>query len=241
MASKHIITPKLVLASASPRRLTLLQQAGIQPDRLQPVDLDETPKRREAPRALAMRLANAKARVARETLVALAKSEWMEEGGDDNRPTLDRYDQSFILAADTVVAIGNRVMPKAETVNQAADSLERLSGRAHRVYTAITLITPGGDVRKKLVESKVRFKRLSRPELSAYIASGEWRGKAGGYAIQGLAGCFITNISGSYTNVVGLPLYETTSLLQGEGFPIVTRWIGGETLIDNFESTADET
>tara|TARA_R110001599_G_scaffold147270_9_gene330654 strand:+ start:2429 stop:3112 length:684 start_codon:yes stop_codon:yes gene_type:complete len=227
MAAKP--TPKLVLASSSPRRLALLQQIGLQPDRLQPVDLDETPRRRESPRALAGRLASAKAQVARDTLVALARSMDARKGEHaEMAPKTERYDDAFVLGADTVVAIGQRILPKTETVNEAVDALERLSGRAHRVYTGVAFITPRGGMRRRLVETKVRFKKLSRMEIDAYLASEEWRGKAGGYAIQGLAAAFVTSLQGSYTGVVGLPLFETVALLQGEGFPVVLNWLNHE-------------
>jgi septum formation protein len=200
--------PKLVLASGSPRRLQLLQQAGIEPDHLSPVNADETPQRGEAPRSLAKRLSRTKAEMAIEN----ARRSPELQGG-------------FILAADTVVALGRRVLPKAEMLDQASNCLRLLSGRSHRVYTSLTLVTPKGAMRHRLVETRVRFKRLSREEMEAYLASGEWRGKAGGYAIQGLAGAFVVKLVGSYTNVVGLPLYETVSLLTGEGYPVYFTWL----------------
>lgn len=225
-------SPKLVLASASPRRMALLQQIGIEPDRLQPVDLDETPRKRESPRGLAHRLAQGKAQAARQTLVAMAKALDAEKATEDDGNGTghidrdnQRFDNAFILAADTVVAVGRTALPKADTVQQAADCLERLSGRAHRVYTGVALMTPRGGMRKRLVETKVRFKNLSQMEMDAYIATGEWRGKAGGYAIQGLASAFVTGLQGSYSSVVGLPMHETTALLQGEGYPVVLRWL----------------
>jgi septum formation protein len=132
---------------------------------------------------------------------------------------------SMVLAADTVVALGRRVLPKAEMLDEASTNLRLLSGRSHRVYTGITLITAKGALRHRLVETRVRFKRLSREEIEAYLASGEWRGKAGGYAIQGIAGSFVVKLVGSYTNVVGLPLYETVQLLVGEGYPVHFNWI----------------
>ena len=125
---------------------------------------------------------------------------------------------AFITAADTVVAVGRRIMPKAEMLDQAAACLRLLSGRNHRVYTAICLVTPKEAFRQRLVETRVRFKRLSKEDLEAYLASGEWRGKAGGYAIQGRAALFVRQIGGSYSNVVGLPLFETAALLEGQGF-----------------------
>jgi septum formation protein len=200
--------PKLVLASGSPRRLSLLNQAGIEPDSLQPTEVDEIPVKGELPRALANRLARIKAQSA----LASVKID------DDLRG-------SYILAADTVVAVGRRVMPKAEMLDEAAACLRLLSGRNHRVYTGICLVTPKEAFRQRLVETRVRFKRLSTEDLEAYLASGEWRGKAGGYAIQGLAGTFVVKMVGSYTNVVGLPLYETLSLLGGEGFPVHFGWL----------------
>jgi septum formation protein len=194
------IPQKLVLASGSPRRIELLQQAGIEPDRIFATDIDETPNRAEHPRSLAKRLAKAKADKAAEGMKRLGE------------------EPAFVLAADTVVAVGRRILPKAETLEDAQDCLRLLSGRAHRVYSGVSVITPAGKSRMRLVETRVRFKRLSREEIDFYLASGEWRGKAGGYAIQGLAGAFVVKLVGSYTNVVGLPLYETLSLLTGDGF-----------------------
>ena len=200
--------PKLVLASGSPRRLSLLNQAGIEPDSLQPAEIDEMPVKGELPRALATRLAKTKAQAA---FASVSIDEELRG--------------SFVLAADTVVAVGRRVMPKAEMLDEAAQCLRLLSGRNHRVYTGICLVTPKGAFRQRLVETRVRFKRLSKEDLEAYLASGEWRGKAGGYAIQGLAGTFVVKMVGSYTNVVGLPLYETMSLLGGEGYPVHFGWL----------------
>lgn len=199
--------PKLILASASPRRLELLQQVGVDPDALIPADLDETPEKGELPRVLAGRLADGKA----EAAAKIAKT----------RPELAG---AYLLAADTVVSVGRRILPKCEVVDEAAQCLRLLSGRAHRVYSGITLITPKGMRRHRLVETRVRFKRLSRNEIDAYLAVGEWRGKAGGYAIQGLAGGFVVKLIGSYSSVVGLPLYEALSLLAGEGYPAHLRW-----------------
>lgn len=201
---------KLILASGSPRRVQLLAQIGVEPDQIVPTNIDEEPRRGEVPRNLAARLARHKAEA--------AKAAQDKEAGPS---------RSFILAADTVVAVGRRVLPKAETLEQAEDCLSLLSGKAHRVYTGVTLVTPGGKLRQRLVESRVRFKRLSDEDKEYYIGSGEWRGKTGGYAIQGLAAAFVLRLIGSYTGVVGLPLAETSALLVGEGFPVRRYWITG--------------
>jgi septum formation protein len=200
--------PKLVLASASPRRLELLQQVGIEPDAMLPVDLDETPRKGELPRTLAVRLAQEKTKVA--------------AGIAANRTELAG---AYILGADTVVSVGRRILPKCEIVAEAAQSLRLLSGRAHRIHTAVCLVTPKGRARQKVVETRLRFKRLSADEIEAYLSSGEWRDKAGGYGIQGLAGAFVQKLMGSHSAVVGLPLYETLSLLSGEGFPAHLFWL----------------
>lgn len=200
--------PKLVLASGSPRRLALLNQSGIEPDALRPADVEETPKKGELPRACANRLARAKAEAA-------LKSVQLD----------DELRGSFILAADTVVAVGRRILPKAELIDEAAQCLRLLSGRNHRVYTAVCMVTPKESFRQRLVETRVRFRRLTADDIEAYLGSGEWRGKAGGYAAQGIAGSFIVKMVGSYSNVVGLPLHETMSLLSGEGFPIRFGWL----------------
>ena len=203
-------THKLVLASGSPRRLQLLQQIGIEPDFLSPVNADERPRRGEVPRSLAKRLSKEKASLALE-----------------NVKLSEEMQGSYIIAADTVVGLGRRILPKAELTEDAEMCMRLLSGRNHRVYTALTLATPGGVMRHRLVETRVRFKRISGNELEAYLASGEWRGKAGGYAIQGIAGSFVVKLIGSYSNVVGLPLYETMSMLNGEGFQVHLNWISG--------------
>jgi septum formation protein len=130
-----------------------------------------------------------------------------------------------VIGADTVVSVGRRILPKCEILSEAAQSLRLLSGRAHRVHTGICLVTPKGQERRKMVETRLRFKRLSSSEIEAYLGSGEWRGKAGGYAIQGLAGAFALKLVGSYSSVVGLPLYETMSLLAGEGYPAHLFWL----------------
>lgn len=202
------VAQTLVLASGSPRRLALLQQVGIEPDYLMPADVDETPFRAEHPRSLARRLSQAKADKVAGTLK-----------GDSV------HEHSYVLAADTVVAVNRTILPKCELLDEASQSLRLLSGRAHRVYTGLCLVTPKGKRRNTVVETRVRFKRLSRDEIESYLASGEWRGKAGGYAIQGLAGALVVRLVGSYTNVVGLPLAETVSLLTGEGFNVHFNWL----------------
>jgi septum formation protein len=185
----------LVLASASPRRLDLLRQIGIVPDRIDPADIDETPLKGELPPGHGVRLAEAKARA-----------------------VAPRHPGAFILAADTVVACGRRILPKAEDAVTARACLTLLSGRRHRVYGGVAVIAPGGKIGIRRVLSQVTFKRLSTTELETYIASGEWQGKAGGYAVQGHAAALIPWISGSYSNVVGLPLFETAQLLAGRGY-----------------------
>ena len=192
----------LILASASPRRLDLMAQIGLIPHRVAPADIDETPLRSETPRNLARRLAL-------EKCMAVASQ-------------CDRV-VSYILAADTVVACGARILPKTEEEDEARACLRLLSGRAHDVYTGVVVMAPGGVLRTRLSESRVSFKRLSACDIDEYVESGEWRGKAGGYAIQGLAAAFINKMSGSYSGIVGLPLYETRSLLEGLGFPVRRR------------------
>ena len=185
----------LVLASASPRRLDLLAQAGIVPDRVDPAEIDETPLKDELPRRLADRLARAK-------LEAAAA----------------RHPDAFVLAADTVVAVGRRILPKAETEAEARACLALISGRAHRVFTAVAARAPDGRAAVRVAESRLQLKRLTPQEIEAYIAAGEWRGKAGGYAVQGRAQAFVIEMQGSYSAVVGLPLYETLCLLEGLGW-----------------------
>ncbi len=206
--TNHLAQYKLVLASASPRRLALLQQVCIEPDLLRPVTIDETPKKGEMPRSLVSRLAKSKATAAREIL--------RQE---------ENISETFVLAADTVVAVGRRVVTKPRFVEEAALALQLLSGRSHRVFTAVCLITPKDQIRQRIVETRVRFKRLSGTEMDSYLATREWRDKAGGYAIQGLAGAFVQKLSGSYTNVVGLPLTEVVNLLQGENYPVSFNWL----------------
>jgi septum formation protein len=186
--------PPLILASASPRRLDLLAQVGRVPSLVEPADIDETPLKGEAPRCHAQRLAVGKA------LVIAQK-----------RP------QAVVLGADTVVACGQRILPKAEDEATARRCLDLLSGRKHRVFGGVCVIAPGGRQLVRVVETTVTFARLSIEQVEHYIASGEWHGKAGGYAIQGLAAAYVRQISGSYSNVVGLPLHETDKLLRSLG------------------------
>ena len=203
--------PPLALASGSPRRLALLQQIGLEPDALLPADLDETPGRNESPRKLAARLALEKARAGAKTARSRAELQ-----------------NAYIVAADTVVCVGRRILPKCETREEAEDCLRLLSGRAHRVYTGVTVIDTLGRERSRLAEARLRFKRLSGREIEAYLDSREWRGKAGGYAIQGIAGGFVVKLVGSYTAVVGLPLQETMALLDGLGYPAHAFWASAE-------------
>ena len=207
MAKREKVEYPLVLASGSPRRLGLLDQIGVEPFKLMPANVDESAQPKETPRALAKRLSRTKAEVAKRNA---------ERDPDTSN--------AYILAADTVVAVGRRILPKPELTDEAANCLRLLSGRAHRVYTSLCLINPRGKVRQKMVETRVRFKRLTHVEMETYLATGEWQGKAGGYAIQGRAGAFVTKIVGSYTNVVGLPLNETMMLLIGEGYPVYRNW-----------------
>ena len=188
---------RLILASASPRRLDLLARLGVVPDEVMPAEIDETPGRAELPAPYAARMAAEKAGAAHA-----------------------RAPGSLILAADTVVAAGRRILPKTETEEEARTALTLLSGRRHRVYSAITLIDSTGIARHRLSLTMVAFKRLSDAELGAYLESGEWRGKAGGYAIQGRAEALIRQISGSHSGVVGLPLFETRALLVASGYPV---------------------
>jgi septum formation protein len=190
-----VTPPTLVLASASPRRLALLAQIGIVPERVVSTDIDESPLRDESPRNHAQRLARAKAAAV----------------GDPG---------CFILAADTVVAVGQRIQPKTETEAQARRCLALLSGRRHRVITAVVLRGPDGRQGERLVLSVVGFARLTERQIAGYLASEEWLGKAGGYAIQGRAAAFVRFLSGSYSGVVGLPLFETAQLLRGLGWPL---------------------
>lgn len=187
----------LVLASASPRRVELLARLGLVADSIDPADIDESPRKGEAPQLYARRMAAEKAQ-------AVAA----------------RHSGSLILAADTVVAAGRRILPKAETEAQALDCLTLLSGRRHRVLSAVCLVDGRGITRQRLSTSILTFKRLGTDEIAAYLASGEWQGKAGGYAIQGRAEAFVRHLSGSHSGVMGLPLYETRALLLSAGLPL---------------------
>ena len=186
---------EFILASASPRRLDLLGQIGIRPDRVMPADVDETPAKGERPRPHALRLAEAKARA-----VAAANP------------------GAIVLGSDTVVGLGHRILPKAEDAATARACLAKLSGRRHRVYSGLCIIDAAGEAHCRVADTVVGFKRLSARETEAYIASGEWQGKAGGYAIQGLAAAYVKYVGGSYSNVVGLPLYEVSQILGGIGY-----------------------
>lgn len=186
--------PPLILASASPRRLELLAQIGVRPDAVEPADIDETPLRDETPRRLVARLAEQKA-------AAIAA----------HRP------DALVLGADTVVAVGRRILGKPVDGEDAERMMRLISGRAHRVLTGVCLIAPGGRRGVRLSESRLHFKRLTDAEIAAYLERGQWRGAAGAYQIQGLAGRYVLALQGSYTGVVGLPLYETATLLDGLG------------------------
>jgi septum formation protein len=188
--------PPLVLASASPRRLALLAQIGLVPDHIDPADIDETPSPGETARRLALRLARAKA-----------------------AEVAARHAGAVVLAADTVVAVGRRLVGKPADAADAMRMLALLSGRAHRVLTAVAVVSAAGRAGARLSETRVRFKRLTADETRAYVAGGEWAGKAGAYGVQGAAGAFVIALNGSYTGVVGLPLYETRALLAGLGYP----------------------
>ena len=188
---------RLILASASPRRLELLVRLGIEPAEIDPADIDETPGKGELSRDYALRMATEKA-------MAVAP----------------RHTGSLILAVDTVVAAGRRILPKTEEENEAADCLGLLSGRRHRVHSAVTPVNADGQARHRLSTTIVTFKRLTETEIATYLSSGEWRGKAGGYAIQGYAEAWVRFLSGSHSGVVGLPLYETQTLLESAGYRI---------------------
>lgn len=187
--------PLFILASASPRRVDLLASIGVVPDRIVPADIDETPGKAELPRPYAVRM-------------AIEKAQKVAAQNPD----------SLVLAADTVVGCGRRILPKAETPNQVRACLALISGRRHQVLTAMTLISPDGKISKALSQTTVTFKRLSPREIDAYIQSGEWSGKAGGYGIQGRAGALVKTLRGSYTGVVGLDLYGAMGLLNAAGY-----------------------
>ncbi len=189
--------PRLILASASPRRLALLGQIGIVPDQIIPADLNEDPIPGELPRQHALRLAKEKA-------VAISG----QNAG------------AIVIGSDTVVGVGRRILPKTETAEEAEHCLRLMSGRSHRVYTGVAVIDRHGELRSRVSETKVKFKVLSEPEIKSYLDSNEWKGKAGGYGIQGLAGTLIRDLSGSYSGVVGLPVYETRNLLTAAGYPL---------------------
>jgi septum formation protein len=186
--------PELVLASASPRRIELLALIGIKPDRIDPADIDETPERDETPSRLAVRLARSKAGV-----------------------VAARSPDAVVLAADTVVAVGRRLLEKPADEAEATKFLTLLSGRNHRVFTGVA-VAHGDKVMTRVVDTRVTFKVLSPSEIADYVAGGDWRGKAGGYGIQGPAGAFVVKIVGSYPAVMGLPLFETVNLLAGAGW-----------------------
>jgi septum formation protein len=197
-----VTAPPFVLASLSPRRLALLRQIGLEPDEIDPAAIEEAPQPGELPPAHAIRLAEEKARA-----------------------VIPRHPGAFILAADTVVACGRRILPKTEDETSARFCLELLSGRRHRVHGGIAVASPDGRLTSRRVDSQVAFKRLSEAEIGAYLRTGEWQGKAGGYAIQGRAAALIRWVCGSYSNVVGLPLFETAQLLAGRGYR--PSWIAG--------------
>ena len=195
--ASRLTSYRLILASASPRRLDLLARIGVVPDAVDPADIDETPGKTELPVPYAERMA-------------------AEKAGH----VAARHPDAFVLAADTVVCVGRRILPKADTEEQARTCLELMSGRRHRVHTAVTLIAPGGGARHRLSSSIVALKRLHADEIAAYLAGGEWRGKAGGYAIQGAAEAYCRFMSGSWSGIVGLPLYDTRTLLMSAGYPL---------------------
>ncbi len=189
---------KLVLASASPRRKMLLEQIGIKPDIIEPSDIDETPYQKELPRDYALRIATQKA-----------------------EKSSKKYSKYFVLSADTVVACGRRILPKAENEKQVEECLNILSGKQHSVITAVAIVSPEGGMSIKIVTTKIKLKQLTKQEIEHYVASGQGVGKAGGCAIQGIAGCFAKQINGSYSGILGLPLYETKNLLIGAGYKYV--------------------
>ena len=196
-SSTPSLVPRLILASASPRRLQLLAQIGVVPDKVIPADIDEDPIPSELPRGHALRLATEKA-------VHIA----------------GLHLGNIVLGSDTVVGVGRRILPKTEERSEAETCLRLMSGRAHRVFTGVAVIDASGQIRSRVSETRVKIKRLSEEEIKVYLDSGEWKGKAGGYGIQGRAGAFIANLSGSYTGVVGLPIFETRNLLTSVGIAL---------------------
>lgn len=192
--------PPLLLGSASPRRRELIERIGVFPQAFDAADIDETPQKKEQPRAYTMRM-----------------------GLEKNKALRTRYPEHIILTSDTTVAIGRRILGKPTDEQDAKEMLGLMSGRHHDVLTSVVVSHPDGQMGKKLSITRVHFKSLTKAEINAYIDSGEWEGKAGGYGIQGLANAFVRNISGSYTGVVGLPLYETYQLLTGKGYPALTK------------------
>ncbi|EJF76666.1 maf-like protein [Bartonella birtlesii LL-WM9] len=212
---KSVQNLQFVLASASSRRFMLLAQIGLEPHEVCATDIDETPKSREHPASLAKRLAKEKALKAQEILL------WRNQNEQQNMAQ-----KMVILAADTVVAVGRTILPKPENEDEAYECLRFLSGRSHKVYTAVCALNDARKITVKLVESRVRFRRLTALLMDAYLASGEWQGKAGGYAIQGKASAFVVHIAGSYSNVVGLPLAETMDLLTAYHYPVLAYWRG---------------
>ena len=200
MASRE--NPILILASASPRRRDLLATLYVTPDAITPADIDEDVRAGELPRPYGQRVAREKA----QKIYTDQQTSNSEAG--------------IILAADTVVGVGRRILPKTETEAEARMCLELMSGRAHRVYTAVAIIDADGTLREKCVETRIKMKRLSQDEINFYLKSSEWKGKAGGYGIQGYAGAFVTHLSGSYSNVVGLPVAETRNLLLASGYQL---------------------
>ncbi|WP_035451396.1 Maf family nucleotide pyrophosphatase [Bartonella birtlesii] len=212
---KSVQDLQFVLASASSRRFMLLAQIGLEPHEVCATDIDETPKSREHPASLAKRLAKEKALKAQEILL------WRNQNEQQNMAQ-----KMVILAADTVVAVGRTILPKPENEDEAYECLRFLSGRSHKVYTAVCALNDARKITVKLVESRVRFRRLTALLMDAYLASGEWQGKAGGYAIQGKASAFVVHIAGSYSKVVGLPLAETMDLLTAYHYPVLAYWRG---------------
>jgi len=216
--------PKLILASASPRRQHLLEQIGLRPDKIVPADIDETALGNEKPPHLALRLATTK-----------AQAVWQSQTRTSQTPSAPapapqtgvRSGATLVLAADTVVSCGRRILPKPQGRDEARRFLSLLSGRAHMVHSAVALVGPGPGgadahgIRTRIVPSRVTFKRLSEDDILFYLQSEEWKGKAGGYAIQGAAAAFVRALQGSYSGVVGLPLFETVALLKGSGYPVL--------------------